>query len=208
MKKITSLAFVFALGCSESPKNETAIRSTTVTPKHNFIDSLLNQIDTGLVAIPRESEHVVRFKANSDFVKSESRDISKIEAARLGLDTSFVHEYYKTKYKNRRGTMIILSSAGTDNSGFWLVSLDSMKTAKDRYEITGGECDGGWNEEGSNLCSCEYKVATQVNDSAFFIRKIKECKSGTGVSDFVKLDRWVVYVSYSGQMHEIRKTTP
>jgi hypothetical protein len=216
MTKLTSILLLFTLlSCTSSKKendeakndsiqsNSTlADQSLSISPK-DWIDSLLIRPDSSRIIVRNETEKFIQLTKNSKLLRSKRDAISNHLAAEWGLDTSFVSHDHWLEFYTADGRIKILGSAGTDNSALWLVTFDNHQKAVDRYEISGGECDGGWNEYEGKVCTCQFKRATQINDSTFVIRKLWECKEDWNAkTEFDKLNKWVIYITSQSKIIE------
>lgn len=212
MIKLISILLLFTfLSCTSSKKEteeskndsiKSATSTSNVAPK-DWIDSLLMRPDSSRIIVRNETEKFIQLTKNSKLLRSKRNAISNHLAAEWGLDTSFVSDDHWSEFSTADGRIKILGSAGTDNSALWLVTFDNHQKAVDRYEISGGECDGGWDEYEDKVCSCQFKMATQINDTTFVIRKLWECKKDWNAkTEFDKLNKWVIYITSKSKVIE------
>lgn len=206
-RSLLFLALFMLISCSACSKREKTEQADLIHKadsilKKDWIDSLLETQDTAKISFGTEEEKFIRLTKDSKLLRSKS-PVNQSMAAKWGLDTSFVHDSYWLEFQTEDGRIKVLGSSGTDNSALWLVTLDKDLKAVDRYEIAGGECSGGWDDYEDKTCSCEFKMATQINDSTFVIRKLWECKKDWNAkSEFGTLDRWIVFINSQSKIIE------
>jgi hypothetical protein len=208
MTKLTFILLLLTLLSCTSSKKESqevkkdSVQTNTSSSPNDWIDSLLAQTDTAKIFVRNEGEKFIQLIKNSKLQRSKG-SVNNLLAAQWGLDTSFVHHDHWLVFQTPNERLKILGSAGTDNSALWLVTFDNHKKAVDRYEISGGECSGGWDEYEDKVCSCQFKMATQINDTTFVIRKLWECKKDWNAkTEFDKLNKWIIYITSKSKIIE------